>query len=190
MASYKNPIPHHVVDVLEEREQPRKYCNKDLLTNYIRDAYEIMQGTGSISKKDEMPQTGILEVEEIDFMGPFPSSLGNQYILLVVDYVFKWVETTTLPIEDMKSIVKFLRKNIFARFGTPCALVSDKGSHFCSKQFKIVLASYSVRHEITTTYHLQANGQVEVSDQEIKQVLEKTVNLKRKDWRLRLDDAL
>lgn len=58
------------------------------------------QRVGNISKKNEMPLTNILEVElfdlwGIDFMGPFPSSFNNQYILVAVDYVFKWVEATT-----------------------------------------------------------------------------------------------
>lgn len=62
-----------------------------------------------------MPQTGIIEVEVfdvggIDFVGPFPSSVGNQYILLVVDYVSKWVEVVALPTNYTKSVVRFLGK--------------------------------------------------------------------------------
>lgn len=49
-----------------------------------------------------MPLNSILEVElfdvrEINFMGPFPPSFSNQYILVAVDYVSKWMEVTTLP---------------------------------------------------------------------------------------------
>ena len=52
------------------------------------------QRTGNISRRNEMLQKGILEVEVfdvwgIDFMGPFPSSIGNKYILVSVDYVSK-----------------------------------------------------------------------------------------------------
>ncbi|XP_040955939.1 uncharacterized protein [Gossypium hirsutum] len=138
---------------------------------------------------------GILEVEifdvwGIDFMGPFPSSFGNQYILVAVDYVAKWVEAVALPTNDRKSIVKFLRKNIFAKFGASCALLNDERSHFCSKQSEVVLAKYSVRHRMTTAYHPKANGYVEVSNHEIKQILEKIVNPNRKDWAASLDNAL
>ena len=54
-----------------------------------------------------MPLTNILEVEVfdvwgIDFMGPFPPSFGNFYILVVVDYVSKWIEAATLPTNDAK----------------------------------------------------------------------------------------
>ncbi|KAA3480222.1 KRAB-A domain-containing protein 2-like [Gossypium australe] len=89
-------------------------------------------------------------------MGHFSGSFGNQYILLAVGYVSKWVDVVALPTNDTKSVVRFLRKNIFARFGTPQAL------------FEAALAKYSIRHRMTMTYHPQANGQEKVSNQEIK----------------------
>ncbi|KAK6138844.1 hypothetical protein DH2020_027413 [Rehmannia glutinosa] len=110
-----------------------------------------------------MPMTNIIEVElfdvwGIDFMGPFPSSLGYQYILLAVEYVSCWVEAIPSKTNDAQIVMRFLKKNIFTRFGTPRALISDGGSHFVNKL--------------------------------IKQILEKTVNINRKDWALKLDDAL
>ena len=49
----------------------------------------------------------------IDFVGPFPSSCGNEYILVAIDYVSKWVEAVATPYNDAKTVVKFLKKNIF-----------------------------------------------------------------------------
>ena len=66
----------------------------------------------------------------INFMGPFPSSRGNQYILVAVDYVSKWVDAVALPSNDAKVVVKFIREHIFTRFGTPWAMISDGGTHF------------------------------------------------------------
>ena len=68
---------------------------------------------GNLSRRNEMPLQGILVVQifdvwGIDFIGPFPSSFGNMYILLVVDYVSKWVETTTCPINDAITVVGFI----------------------------------------------------------------------------------
>lgn len=85
-----------------------------------------------------MPLNTILEVKlfdvwGIDFMGPFPSSFNNQYILLAVDYVSKWVEATALPTNDANVVVRFLKKNIFTQFWTPRAIISDEGTHFCNK---------------------------------------------------------
>jgi len=70
----------------------------------------------------------ILEVEifdiwGIDFMGPFPNSFGNQFILVAVDYVSKWVEARPIKTNDNKLVVKFLKEYIFSRFGTPRAII-------------------------------------------------------------------
>nr|GFC74433.1 reverse transcriptase domain-containing protein [Tanacetum cinerariifolium] len=70
----------------------------------------------------------------IDFMGPFPSSKGNKYIVEAVDYLSKWVEVKALPTNDARVVVKFL-KSLFSRFGTPRAIISDHGTHFCNDQF-------------------------------------------------------
>ena len=102
----------------------------------------------------------------------------------------KWVEVATLPTNDSKVVVKFLQKHIFTRFRTPRAIISDGGSHFINYWVKSVLAKYSVKHKVSTAYHPQMSGQVEVSNREIKQILQKPVNTQRKDWSLKLDDAL
>jgi hypothetical protein len=126
----------------------------------------------------------------MDFMGPFPSSYGNLYILLAVDYVSKWVEAKATRTNDSKVVVSFLRSNIFSRFGFPRAIISDQGTHFCNRGVQALMQKYGVHHRVATTYHPQSNGQAEVSNREIKRILEKVVNPNRKDWSARLDDAL
>ncbi|XP_070667515.1 uncharacterized protein [Malus domestica] len=153
------------------------------------------QRMGNISAKDQMPQNPILSVEifdvwGIDFMGPFPSSHGFLYILLAVDYVSKWVEAKAARTNDSKVVAEFVKSNIFARFGMPRVLISDGGPHFCNRTIEAVLKKYNVTHRVSTPYHPQTSGQAEVSNQEIKQILEKTVGPTRKDWSLRLEDAL
>nr|GEW85518.1 reverse transcriptase domain-containing protein [Tanacetum cinerariifolium] len=96
----------------------------------------------------------------IDFMGPFPSSKGNKYILVAVDYLSKWVEAKALPTNDARVVVKFL-KSLFSQFSTPKAIISDRGTHFCNDQFLRVMAKYGVTHRLSTTYHPQTSGQVE-----------------------------
>ena len=88
-----------------------------------------------------------------------------------------------------KSVTAFLKKNIFSCFGTPRAIISDGGSHFCNRLFKELLQRYVVRHNVATPYHPQTSRQVEVSNREIKQIFSKTVNASRTDWSKRLDDA-
>ena len=133
-----------------------------------------------------MPLTNILEVEifyvwGINFLGPFPPSFGNLYILVAVDYISKWVVAATLPINNAKAVVNFFKRSIFSKFGTPKAIISDEGTHFCHKVFAATIVKYGVKHKIATEYHPQSNGQTELSNREIKKILEKVVNPTRKD---------
>ncbi|GJT35453.1 reverse transcriptase domain-containing protein, partial [Tanacetum coccineum] len=123
------------------------------------------------------------------FMGPFPSSRGNKYILVAVDYLSKWVEAKALPTNDARVVVKFL-KSLFARFGTPRAIISDRRTHFCNDKFAKVMSKYGVTHRLSTAYHPQTSGQVEVSNRGLKRILERTVGENHASWSDRLDDAL
>nr|GEW74086.1 reverse transcriptase domain-containing protein [Tanacetum cinerariifolium] len=169
------------------------------LTIY-KDAFELVkhcdscQRQGKISQKDEMPQNAIqvceiFDVWGIDFMGPFPNSKGNIYILVAVDYLLKWVEAKALPTNDARVVVKIL-KSLFSRFGTPKAIISDRGTHFCNDQFSKVMSKYGVTHRLSTAYHPQTSGQVEVTNQGLKRILERTVRENRALWTDKLDDAL
>nr|GEY71953.1 reverse transcriptase domain-containing protein [Tanacetum cinerariifolium] len=134
-----------------------------------KDAFELVkhcdscQRQGKISQKDEMPQNSIqvceiFNVWGINFMGPFPSSKGNKYILVAVDYLSKWVEAKALPTNDARVVVKFL-KSLFSRFGTPKAIISDRGTHFCNDQFSRVMSKYGVTHHLSIAYHPQTSRQ-------------------------------
>ena len=87
-------------------------------------------------------------------------------------------------------VVKFLRSHIFTWFGTPRALITDGGTHLCNKLVDKVLQKYGVRHRTSLAYHPQENGQAEVSNREIKSILEKIINSSRKDWSKKIDDEL
>nr|GEW10503.1 reverse transcriptase domain-containing protein [Tanacetum cinerariifolium] len=165
-----------------------------------KDAFELVkhcdscQRQGKISQKDEMPQNSIqvckiFDVWGIDFMGPFPSSKGNKYILVAVDYLSKWVEAKALPTNDARVVVKFL-KSLFSRFRTPKAIISDRGTHFCNDQFLRVMLKYGVTHHLSTAYHPQTSGQVEVTNRGLKRILERTVGENRALWSDKLEDTL
>ena len=87
-------------------------------------------------------------------MGPFVSS----HILVAVYYVSKWVEAIALANNEGKSVIPFLKKNIFSRFGTRRAIISDGESYFCKKLFKGLLEKYGVCHNVDTPYHPQTSG--------------------------------
>ncbi|GKA09985.1 reverse transcriptase domain-containing protein [Tanacetum coccineum] len=126
---------------------------------------DTCQRQGKISQRNEMPQNAIqvceiFDVWGIDFMGPFPSSHGNKYILVAVDYLSKWVEAKALPTNDARVV------------------------------FAKVMSKYGVTHRLATAYHPQTSGQVEVSNRGLKRILERTVGENRASWSDKLDDAL
>ncbi|GJV57263.1 reverse transcriptase domain-containing protein [Tanacetum coccineum] len=169
-------------DIMDAHEFCQKLCTK------------LVQRQGKTSQRDEMPQNSIqvceiFDVWGIDFMGPFPSSRGNKYILVAVDYLSKWVEAKALPTNDARVVCKFL-KSLFARFGAPRAIISDRGTHFCNDQFAKVMQKYGVTHRLSTAYHPQTSGQVEVSNRGLKRILERTIGENRASWSDKLDDAL
>ncbi|CAM8896974.1 unnamed protein product [Rhodiola kirilowii] len=184
------------------RRTARKILDSGFFWPYVfRDAYnhckrcDKCQRVGNISARQEMPQVPILvndvfDIWGIDFMGPFPVSCGYSYILVAVDYVSKWVEAKATRCDDAKTVIDFLRTNIFCRYGVPKAIISDQGTHFCNRMMASTLKHYHVHHRTSTAYHPQTNGQAEISNREIKGILEKMVGPTRKDWGQRLDEAL
>ena len=164
---------------------PRKIAEKVLQSGFywpilFKDSFHFCktyancQKIGKISRRDMTSLLNpILEVEifdvwGIDFMGPFQNSFDNQFILIIVDYVSKWVEVMPTKTNDKNVVVKFLKQNIFSRFGTPRAIISDNGSHFCNRVFEALMRKYSINHKLSTLYHPQTNKQVEVTNRQIK----------------------
>nr|GEY58161.1 reverse transcriptase domain-containing protein [Tanacetum cinerariifolium] len=161
-----------------------KWCeDTNLVLNREKCHFMVKEG---IVLSHKISKSGI---EGIDFMGPFPYSRGNKYILVAVEYLSKWVEAKVLPINDARVVVKFL-KSFFAQFGTPRAIISDRGTHFCNDQFVKVMLKYGATHRLSTAYHPQTNGQVDVSNRGLKCILERTVGENHASWSDNLDDAL
>nr|GEV13325.1 DNA-directed DNA polymerase [Tanacetum cinerariifolium] len=165
-----------------------------------KDAFDLVkncdscQRQGKISQRDEMPQNAIqvceiFNVWGIDFMVPILNSKGNKYILLAVDYLSKWVEPKALPTNDARVVVMFL-KALFSWFGNPKAIISDRRPYFCNDQFTKVMSKYGVMHRLSTDYHPQTSGQVEVTNRGLKRILKRTVGENRTLWTNKLDDAL
>ncbi|GJU61843.1 reverse transcriptase domain-containing protein [Tanacetum coccineum] len=99
------------------------------------------------------------------------------------------VEAEALPTNDTRVVVKIL-KSLFALFGTPRAIISDRGTHFCNDQFAKVMLKYGVTHRLSTAYHPQTSGQVEVSNRGLKRILERTVGENHASWSDKLADDL
>ncbi|XP_015060259.1 uncharacterized protein LOC107006144 [Solanum pennellii] len=164
------------------------YLSSDIVPSYLsfrlrmKFMYDVKEffwckRDGGILKRQELLLNPNLVIELfdvwIDYMVPFMISHGMKYILVAVDYVSKWVEAIALANNEGKSVTAFLKKNIFSRFGTLTAIISDGYSYFSNKFFKGLFERYGVRHNVATPYHPQTSGQVEVSNREIKKILAK-----------------
>ena len=102
------------------------------------------QMLGIFTKRNQIPLTSIITIEifdcwGIDFMRPFPPSFQYEYILLAVEYVSKWVEAIPTRKNDHRTVIALLKDNILSRFGTPKAIISDQGTHFCNKPFETLI---------------------------------------------------
>ena len=102
----------------------------------------------------------------------------------------KWVKAIPTRTNDHRVVNKFIVRNIFSQFGCPRAITSDGGSHFTNSHFRALLHKYGVHHRVTTPYHPQANGQVEFSNREVKNILKKIICTDGRDWVAKLPDAL
>ncbi|GKA97468.1 reverse transcriptase domain-containing protein [Tanacetum coccineum] len=134
-----------------------------MLTESYEDAWlEMKQHKFFNSVKADHSNDTMALAPPIDFMGPFPSSNGNKYILVAIDYVSKWVEAQAFPTSDARN----------------------------NYQMEKAMKRYGVVHRFSTAYHPQTNGHVKNTNREIKRILKKTIGNNRKDWSYKLDDAL
>jgi hypothetical protein len=86
-------------------------------------------------------------------MGPFLKSKNYEYILVVVDYVSKWVEAMPSRAADAKNSKKMFEEIIFPRFGVPRMVISDGGTHFTDKDFHRYLMKHGIHHNVANPYH-------------------------------------
>ena len=100
------------------------------------------------------------------------------------------MEAIAFPKNDAITVVGFIQRNLLSRFGADITIINDEGSHFENKVFVKLLSRYGNKHMMGLAYHPQLNGQAEISNREIKKILEKIVNTKRTYWSIKLDDAL
>jgi hypothetical protein len=154
-----------------------------------------VRGTENINTRDAMPLTSnlhidIFDVWGIDFMGPFPNSEVYEYILVAVDYVSKWVEALPCRAADATHSKKMFHEVIFLGYRVSRIVIIDGGSHFIDQAFQKALSEVGVDHWIATPFHHQTSGQVETSNRQITNILQKTVNQMGRSWRSKLSEAL
>lgn len=127
----------------------------------------------------------------IDFVGPIdPPSKEYHYILVCIDYVTKWAKAKSLPVAREEKDVDFLYKQILQRFGALREIVSNQGPQFMSTMMEDFMHRYKMAHRKSSPYHHQANGQVEVTNRELENIITKTVYFRKSDWSDKSDEAV
>ncbi|GJS07860.1 putative nucleotidyltransferase, ribonuclease H [Tanacetum coccineum] len=163
-----NVVADHLSSII-----PPPFNPSDVIKESFPD--ESLFKVSKLPWRDRMPMNHILVVEIFDVWGidfmTIPTPHGIVYILVQFDYVSKWVEADATKTNDHSLVLKFVKKNIFAKQGIPKAIISDGGSHFNNFKFGKLLKHYGVHHRISTPYRLQTSRQVKVSNREIKRIL-------------------
>ena len=99
------------------------------------------------------------------------STGGHGYIMIAVDYFTKWAEAIPTYAEDGKTDALFLFNHIISRFGFSQTIVTDHGSHFRNQMMEEMSTKLGFRHENSTPYYPQDNGQVEAINKILKTML-------------------
>ena len=114
----------------------------------------------------------------IDYMTYNPRSAeGHGYIIVVVDYFTKWAEAMPTLFENGHTTVKFLFNHVISRFRVPQAIVTDHNKHFRDHMMTELTTQLGLRHDSSTPYHPQANGQVEAVNKVLVMMLQRTIGM-------------
>jgi transposase InsO family protein len=161
-------------------------------------ACDVCQQVGKPSKKDEMPLSPQLTLQEfekwaIDFVGPI-NPLGKRtrerYIITVTEYLTRWAEATEVKECSETIAARFIFDDIITRFGFPKILMSDQGTHFINKTIEAPTEEFAVHHQKSTPYHPQVNGTVEAFNKILETTLTNIYSVNRDVWDLRVPVVL
>ena len=141
-----------------------------------------------------VPTLPILPFErwDIDFIGEVhpTSSRQNRWIIVATEYLTKWAEAKAVRADNAKHTAIFIFENIITRFGCPRVLVSDRGGHFINDLISELTKFFMIKHQKSTPYHPQTNGQTERTNQTLCHILHKTISDAKRDWDEKLPAAL
>lgn len=108
---------------------------------------------------------------------------------MCTEYLTKWAETKAVKEIIEKKVAEFLREYIFYKFFFPRELVTNQGAQFISNLIKYLMREHHIMHMTSTSYHPQQNGQVEVTNRELENILTKVVRSRRKYWEYQIVDS-
>jgi hypothetical protein len=148
--------------------------------------HDIKRQAPGVSKST-VPVKGIaLSQWSMDILGPLPQSeQGNRYILVLSDLFTKWIELYALPDQQSNQIINCLM-DLICRYSIPGSILTDNGTNFSSRCYKLMLQSMQIREIHTTPYHPQTDGQTERFNATLMQALRKYIEEEPRGWDTKL----
>jgi len=118
----------------------------------------------------------------VDIIGPLSKTTsGKRYILVLVDYATRFPEATALRDITTETVAEALVE-MFARFGLPQVIRSDRGSQFTSAMMDEICRLMGIHQSFTSAFHPQSNGLVERMNQVLKNMLKKAAIDQPEEW--------
>ena len=118
-----------------------------------------------------------------DILGPLPEShSGNRYILVAADYYSKWVNAWPMPNMETIAIPNILIDRMFALWGVPLHIHTDRGTQFESQLFQNLCSALGISKTRTTAFHPQSNGMVERFNCTLEGMISKYISDYQHDW--------
>ena len=131
------------------------------------------------------------ELIGMDFVGPLPKTArGNQYIMVVTDYLTRWAEAFALPDATAKETARVLLEEIICRHGCPKRILSDNGQNFNSKMIRELCDLMDARKVFTTAYNPRCDGLTEKCNGTLVNMLATTLPTEIEEWPTLWDEYL
>jgi hypothetical protein len=148
-------------------------------------------------KRNAMPlQSTVVEKQfaqwGLDVIGPInlKSSKGHGYVITATYYFTKRKEVVALRNADSEQFFHFIKENILLRFCVPEKFITYNGSIFIGSKFTNLCGKYGIIMGNSTNYYPQGNGLAESTNNELIQIIKKTIEVNHKNWHNKLIDAL
>ena len=162
-----------------QREEFTAHC-RECLSCQLRNAYTRKPKTPVQAYPDALEPMWRIH---IDLTGPLVATInGNEYILVVKDYLTRYVWLFAIPDKSAERIAQILFEQVISPFGPPQMLVSDRGKEFTNKINKRLSQLFRINRVSTTPYNPRANGMVEQHNGTLKSQLHHFVDVRQSDW--------
>ncbi|CAF1393603.1 unnamed protein product [Adineta ricciae] len=168
----------------------------ETIENYIASwsqcaKFNIVRGRPYGRLKSYEPPNDVFQVVHMDLWGPVRLyATGNRYVVVLTDSLSKYVIAKALPTNSAYDTASFLLKHFILAHGAPLQLITDQGVHFNNKLMLNLMQLTGIKHDFSTTYHRESDGQVERFNATFCTQLAKYYDENKNDWDMYLQPTI